>query len=104
MIFMVGSRASSLLGRLREQRDGAGAPHRAGELPLVAGAAPGDATGRDLAALRHEVAEPADVLVVDQVDSVDAELANLAASEPAPLDGLGCWRNGLILLARETGL
>jgi hypothetical protein len=68
----------------------------------MTGAASGDAARRDLAALRHEVAEPADVLVVDQVDPIDAELANLAAAETASLDGLGCWRNGSILLARGT--
>src|SRR5215813_10880075 len=88
MIFMTRSSMSlASLGRLSEQGHGAGA-------------APRDAAWRDLSSLRDEVPEPADVLVVDQVDPVDAELANLAAPEPAPLDGLRCWRNGSSLLYR----
>jgi len=92
MIFM-----ASLRG-LGEQGHRAGAADGAGELPLMAGAAPRDAARGDLAALRDEVAEPANILVVDEADPVDAELANLAATEPAPLDGLSTWRNGLFLL------
>jgi hypothetical protein len=94
MIFMT----RSSLGGLGEQGHRARAPDRTGELPLMAGAAPRDAARGDLAALRDEVAEPANVLVVDQADPVDAKLANLAATEPAPLDGLPTWRNGLFLL------
>src|SRR5215470_19708659 len=99
MIFMTRSSISpASLGRLSEQRHGAGAADGARELPLMTGTAPRDAARRDLSPLRDEVAEPADVLVVDQVDPVDAELANLAAPKPAPLDGLRCWRNGSSLL------
>jgi hypothetical protein len=88
MIFIARSSALASLRGLGEQGHGAGAPDRARELPLMAGAAARDAARRDLPALRDEVAEPADVLVVDQVDAVDAELANLAPAEPAALDGL----------------
>jgi hypothetical protein len=86
------------LGGLGEQGHRARAADGAGQLPLMAGAAPRDAARGDLAALRDKVAEPANVLVVDEADPVDAELANLAATEPAPLDGLSTWRNGLFLL------
>jgi hypothetical protein len=98
MIFIARSSFSHLFGRLGQQGHGAGAADGASELPLVPGAASRDAARRDLAPLRDEVPEPADVLVVDQVNPVDAELANLAAAEPAPLDGLRSWRNGLFLL------
>src|SRR5262245_22056810 len=92
MIFM----ASVLLGRgVRQQRDRESAPDGARELALVPRAASRDAPRSDLAALRHEVAEPAHVLEIDQVDLVHTELADLAPAEPAPLRGLPCWRNGL---------
>ena len=91
------------LGGLGEQGYRARAADGAGELPLVTGAASRYAARGDLAALRDEVAETANVLVVDQADPVDAKLANLAATEPAPLDGLSTWRNGLFLLL-ERGL
>ena len=85
-------------GGLGEQGHRACAADGTGQLPLMPGAAPRDATRGDLPALRDEVAEPANVFVVDQADPVDAKLANLAATEPAPLDGLSTWRNGLFLL------
>jgi hypothetical protein len=88
---------ASLRG-LGQERDGASAADGAGQLPLMPGAAARDAARGDLAALRDEVAQAADILVVDQIDAIDAELANLATSEPAPLDWLRCWRNGLFLL------
>jgi hypothetical protein len=96
MIFMT-TRPPSI-GRLHEQRDRPRAADGPRQLPLVAGAAAGDAPGGDLAALGDEAAEPARVLVVDQVDAVDAELADLAPSEPAPLLGLPLRRNGSVLL------
>src|ERR1700730_3415275 len=104
MIFMTGSSPARSFRRLGQQGHRARPTDRARELPLVPGTAPRDATRGDLAALRDGGAEPADVLVVDQVHSVDAELANLAAAEPPPLDGLRCWRNGLILLLEPTVL
>jgi hypothetical protein len=96
MIFMTS------LGGLGEQGHRARPTDGAGELPLMAGAAPRDAARSDLAALRDEVAEPANIFVVDEADPVDAELANLAATEPAPLDGLSTWRNGLFLLLERN--
>jgi hypothetical protein len=96
MIFMAS------LGGLGEQGHRARAANGAGELPLVAGTASRDPARGDLAALRNEVAEPANILVVDQADPIDAELANLAAAEPAPLDGLSTWRNGVFLLLERS--
>src|SRR5260370_4597870 len=101
---MVGPSVPGYGGRLGEQGEGAGPPDRARELALVPGAGPRDAAGGDLAALRDEVPEPANILVVDQAHPIDAEFANLAASEPAPLDGLRSWRNGLFLLLEPTVL
>jgi hypothetical protein len=99
MIFIPGSSMGlASLGGLGEQGHRARPADGAGELPLMAGAASRDAARGDLAALRDEVAESANILVVDQADPVDAELANLAATEPTPLDGLSSWRNGLFLL------
>src|SRR4026207_337686 len=99
MIFIGGSGSS--LARVGDEGDGARAPDGAGELPLVARAAPGDTPRRDLAALGHEAAQPPDVLVVDEAHLVHTELADLAPAEPAPLQRLRCWRNGSILLERD---
>jgi hypothetical protein len=89
MIFMArSSMGLASLGGLGQQRDGAGAADGAGQLPLVPRAAAGDAARGDLAPLRNEVAQAAYILVVDQIDAIDTELANLAASEAAPLDRL----------------
>src|SRR4029079_11101228 len=46
-------------------------------------ARPGNPARQDLAPLRHEAAEQLHVLVVDVVDLVRAELADLAAAEQA---------------------
>ena len=92
------------IGGLGEQGHRARAADGTGELPLMPGAAPRDATRGDLAALRDEVAEPANILVVDEADAIDAELANLAATEPTSLDGLSTWRNGLFLLLERDWL
>jgi len=85
-------------GHVRQQGHRAGALDGVGELPLVARAAAGDAPWDDLAALGDEGPQPADILVVDEVDLVRAELADLAPAEAPALDGfLGRW-NGSILL------
>src|SRR5262245_3412734 len=98
MIFMRAPRPLSL-GRLGQQGDRPRTPDGAGELPLMSSAAAGDAPGRDLSALRDEPLQPADVLEVDQAQLVDAELADLAAPEPAPLDGLPRgWNSSFLLL------
>src|SRR5688572_13648129 len=99
MIFIECSRSS--LARVGDEGHGTGAADGVGELPLVAGAAPGDAPRRDLAALGDEAAQPPDVLVVDEADLVDTELADFTPAEPAPLQRLRCWRNGSLLLERD---
>src|SRR5258705_4346149 len=104
MIFIAGSSGPASFGGLGEQGHRTRAADGTGQLPLMPGAAPRDATRGDLAALRDEVAEPANILVVDEADAIDAELANLAATEPAPLAGLSTWRNGLFLLLERDWL
>ena len=51
-----------------------------GQLALMCGAGAGDAAGQNLSALGHIAAEPCDILVVDVLDLIDAETANLAAA------------------------
>src|SRR5438552_8461418 len=70
------------------------------ELPLMARATPRDPSRDDLAALRHEPAQPAHVLVVDEIDLVRTELTDLAPAETAPLHRFLGRRNGYVLLMR----
>ena len=51
------------------------------QTPLVRRANPGQAPRDDLAALRHELGEQPDVLVVDGLNFLHAELANLLAAK-----------------------
>src|SRR5258705_4434478 len=60
---------------------------RVRQLALVPGTAARDAPGNDLASLADEAPETAHVLVVDEIDLVHAELADLPPAEPAALDG-----------------
>src|SRR4029453_14433820 len=96
MIFIEGPRSS--LARVGDERHVARAADGVSQLPLMPGAAPGDAARRDLAALGHEAAQPPDVLVVDEAHLVHTELADLAPAEPAPLHRLRCRRNGSLPL------
>src|SRR5262245_13153754 len=66
---------------VRNQRDLACALDRRLQLPLVHRAGARDAARQDLAALGDERPQELDVLVVDVVDLVRAELADLAAAE-----------------------
>jgi hypothetical protein len=68
-----------MLGREREHGQLAGALERDVQQALVGGAGACLATRLDLAALRQVTTQSAQVLVVNFVDLVDAELANLAA-------------------------
>src|SRR4029079_11913900 len=78
--------ASSLIGDVRQQGDLPRALDGRLKLPLVHRAGAGDSAGQNLAALRHERADKLEVLVVDVVDLVRAELADLAPTEHrAPL-------------------
>src|SRR5258705_6992897 len=67
-----------------DQREEARALDRVGQLPLVARRRPGDARRDDLAGLVDEVLEDLDVLVVDPLDFLGGEAAELAAAEKRP--------------------
>src|SRR5688572_19681412 len=83
-------------GDVRQQRHRARALDRVRQLPLVPGAAARDAAGNDLAALRDEVAQPTNVLVIDELQLVRTELTDLAPPEAATLHRLRWTRNGSI--------
>src|SRR5258708_15255775 len=84
-----------LVGRdVRQQGYRARALDGVSERALVPRATAGDTARDDLAALGHEAAQTAHVLVVDDVDLVRAELADFPPAEPATLDGFRCGRNG----------
>src|ERR1700730_7447254 len=72
---------SRLVRHVRNQRDLARALDCRLQLPLMHGARARDAPREDLAALGHERPDQLDVLVVDVVDLVCAELADLATTE-----------------------
>src|SRR3954466_7870563 len=75
-----------LLRHVRDERDLARALDRRLQLALVLGAGARDPPRQDLAALGHERPDQLHVLVVDVVDLVRAELADLAPAEQrAPL-------------------
>src|SRR5262249_2506991 len=64
-----------------QQRQEASALHRRRQLPLVMRARAGDARRDDLAVLADEVLQQVDVLVVDPLDLLRREAAELAALE-----------------------
>src|SRR5215216_6510073 len=67
-----------LSDRVREQGHLPGVLDGGGDVALVLGAVPGDPAGADLAPVAHELAQQVDVLVVDVVLLLGAELAELA--------------------------
>src|SRR5215208_1987570 len=71
--------------RVGQQREEARALDRVRQLALVAGGGAGDARRDDLAGLVDEVLEHFDVLVVDPLDLLGGEAAELAAAEQRPL-------------------
>src|SRR3954464_4851717 len=76
---------SSMQIGVRNQRQETRALDRFRELTLVAGGGAGDARRDDLAGLVDEVLQHFDVLVVDPLDLVGGEAAELAAAEKRPL-------------------
>src|SRR5687768_16795730 len=68
-----------------QQREEARALDGHAQLALVAGLGPGDARRDDLAVLVDEVLQDRDVLVVDFLDVVGGEAAELAAPEQAAI-------------------
>src|SRR5262245_10506455 len=82
-------RRVSLIGRERNERQGARPLDGAHDLALVLGAGPRDAPREDLRALRDEPLQEPHVLVVDEVQLLFAELAEfLLAEEELPLERL----------------
>ena len=74
------SRSSVQVG-VRQQREEARALDRGRQLALVARGGAGDARRDDLAVLVDEVLQQLDVLVVDPLDLLGGEAAELAAAE-----------------------
>ena len=66
---------------IKQARDVAGLLDGARQPALVGGADAGKTAGDDLAALGHKLLQQADVAVVDRVDLLGAELADLLAAE-----------------------
>jgi len=64
------------------------------QLTLMPGTTSRDTSRNDLPALGDEVAKATDVLVVDEVDLVRTEFADLPPTEPAALDRLLRRGNG----------
>jgi hypothetical protein len=65
----------------RQQRDVPRLLDGQRQTSLVRGANPGQAPGDDFAALRHKLREQPDVLVIDGLNFLHAELANLLAAK-----------------------
>jgi len=65
----------------RQQRDVPRLLDGQGQTSLVRRADPGQTPWNDLAALRHELREQPDVLVIDGLNFLNAELANLLAAK-----------------------
>src|SRR4029077_4764174 len=67
--------------RKRQQSNIARLLDRRGQAPLMRSADPSQAPRNDFAALRHELRQQPHILVVDGLDFLHAELANLLAAE-----------------------
>src|SRR5438477_13206052 len=76
---------SSMQVGVRQQREEACALDRLGQLPLVAGRGAGDARRNDLAGLVDEILQHLDVLVVDPLDFLGGEAAELAPAKQRAL-------------------
>src|SRR5690606_3612689 len=70
--------------RVRQQRNLPGPLDGHGQLALVPGAVAGDAPRQHLGPLGQEAAQAAGFLIIDAVDFVDAERANLSSAPPFP--------------------
>src|SRR5712692_150604 len=67
----------ALVGGVGKQRDVAGALERDREAALVTGTGSGHAARKNLAPLADKAAEARDFFVIDQMDLLDAEVADL---------------------------
>src|SRR5207237_98483 len=84
---------------IRNERDLTRALDGRLQLPLMHGAGTGDAPRQNLAALGHEGTEQLDVLIVDVVDLVRAELADFAPAEQRAALALFLIAGLLVLVA-----
>jgi len=83
----------ALVGGVRKQRDVTRALERDGEAPLVPSAGSGHPPRQDLASLAHEATKARDLLVVDEVNLLDTEVANLLVRLAVSL--IGRWWHGV---------
>src|SRR6266567_4853629 len=79
----------TLVGGIGEQGDVTGALERDREATLMTSAGSRHATGQDLAPLTNEAAKARDLLVVDEMDLLHTEVANLLVWLAVPL--IGRW-------------
>src|SRR5690606_51298 len=93
------TRSALVATRVRNQREVAGALHRAAELALEPGRHLGGALRQDLALLRQEAGQRAHVLVVEQRDRGPF---HAASASPATLE-LGGRLAVVLLLVPEIG-
>src|SRR5690554_5196421 len=82
-----GARSDVVVVGVRDQREVAGALDRERQLALVARLGAGDAARHDLAVLGEVLAQGVEILVIDLLDTLGGELAELAAAEEL---GHGC--------------
>jgi hypothetical protein len=82
-----------LVGGVGEQGDVTRALERDREAPLVPSAGARDATRKDLASLADEAAEARNLLVVDEMDLLHTEVANLLMRLAVSL--IGRWWHGV---------
>src|SRR2546421_12943730 len=87
----------ALVGRIGQQGDMPSALEGHREPPLVASTGAGHAAREDLSSLTHEAAESRHFFVIDQVDLLRAEVADLLVRLSVSL--IGCWRHGLLCVA-----
>src|SRR5712691_248861 len=87
----------ALVGGVGEQGDVAGALERDREPPLVTRTGSGDATRKDLASLADEAAQARDLLVVDEMDLLHTEVADLLVRLSVAL--IGRWWHGFLSIA-----
>ena len=83
----------TLVGRIGEQGDVPGALKRDREAPLVTSAGPRHAPRQDLASLADEAAKARNLLVVDEMDLLHTEVANLLVRLSVAL--IGRWWHGV---------
>src|SRR5206468_618426 len=95
-------RSPTLVRYVRDKRDLARTLDRGLKLPLMHRAGAGDPPRQNLAALRHERADQLHVLVIDIVDLVRAELADLPPAEERPSLSLRFVAGFLVAAAAAT--